>query len=123
MKGKNRLKWHLVADLACHNYGIPVYIMTMEHEFDEKKDALNRQNHNGLSLSFGVRIFEDDAFKIIPTVRKEDGEERNKIVGMVDGKLYTAVFVWRGNPEHPRFISVRRSNNAEQKSYCNEGRP
>lgn len=93
----------------------------MEHEFDDNKDALNRQKH-GLPLSFGVNIFADEAHIIIPTIRQEDSEERFKVVGMVENRLFTAVFVWRGDPEHPRFISVRRANNAEQKEYdCDEG--
>lgn len=86
----------------------------MENRFDPAKDATNRQKH-GLSLAFGDSIFSDDNHLIIPSIREIDGEERFKVVGLVDGKLYTAVFVWRG--ELPRFISVRRSNKGEQKAY------
>lgn len=86
----------------------------MPDRFDAAKDAQNREKH-GLSLSFGDQIFEDDAHLIIPTIRTEDEEERFKVVGRVGGKLFTAVFVWRG--AHPRFISVRRSNKREERSY------
>ncbi|WP_342453207.1 hypothetical protein [Jiella mangrovi] len=34
---------------------------------------------------------------------------------MVDAKCYTAVFTWRG--ETRRYISVRRSNKGEERSY------
>lgn len=89
----------------------------MEIEFDTAKDATNQAKH-GLSLAFGVRVFADPDFLILPTIRKEDEEERHKAVGMVDGKLYTAVHVWRG--ETVRFISVRRSNDSEERAYhCN----
>ena len=37
------------------------------------------------------------------------------MIGMVDGKLFTGVFVWRD--EAPRFISVRRSNDGEERAY------
>lgn len=37
------------------------------------------------------------------------------MVGMTEGKLFTGVFVWRG--EMPRFISVRRSNKGEERAY------
>ena len=86
----------------------------MKIEFDTAKDAANREKH-GLSLVFGARVFDDPEVLIIPTVRIGDEEERHKAVGMVDGKLYTAVHVWRD--EVVRLISVRRSNDSEEKVY------
>jgi uncharacterized DUF497 family protein len=86
----------------------------IQDRFDPAKDAANREKH-GLSLVFGDRIFEDDNHLIIPSVREIDGEERFKVVGIVGEKLFTGVFVWRG--ELPRFISVRRSNKGEERSY------
>jgi uncharacterized DUF497 family protein len=83
-------------------------------QFDPAKDALNRQKHK-LPQAFGLRVFEDAAHLVIPTIREVDGEIRFKVVGVVDGKLFTGVFVWRG--EVPRFISVRRSNKGEEKAY------
>jgi uncharacterized DUF497 family protein len=85
-----------------------------DSRFDRGKDIANRAKH-GLSLAFADRIFEDPAYVIIPSIRPWDGEERFKVVGMVDGKLHTAVFVWRDMT--PRFISVRRSNDGEERSY------
>ncbi len=52
---------------------------------------------------------------IIPSIREIDGEERFKVVGIVGEKLFTGVFVWRG--ELPRFISGRRSNKGEEQAY------
>jgi uncharacterized DUF497 family protein len=51
-----------------------------------------------LSLAFGDRIF-----------------ERFKVIGTVGDKLFTGVFVWR--EDLPRFISVRRSNQGEERAY------
>jgi uncharacterized DUF497 family protein len=68
-----------------------------------------------LSLAFGDRIFEDDNHLILPSIRPVDGEERFKVVGTVDEKLFTGVFVWRD--DLPRFISVRRSNQSEERAY------
>jgi uncharacterized DUF497 family protein len=82
--------------------------------FDPEKDATNRGKH-GLSLGFGDRIFEDDNHMILSSIRPIDGEERFKVIGMVGEKLFTGVFVWRG--EMPRFISVRRSNKSEERAY------
>lgn len=85
-----------------------------EDRFDPAKDAANRERHQ-LSLAFGDRIFEDDDHLIIPSIREIDGEERFKVVGIVEGKLFTGVFVRRG--DLPRFISVRRSNTGEERAY------
>lgn len=82
--------------------------------FDPVKDATNRTKHQ-LPLAFGDRIFEDENYLIIPSIREIDGEERFKVVGIVEGKLFTGVFVWRD--DLPRFISVRRSNTGEERSY------
>jgi uncharacterized protein len=86
----------------------------MEHRFDPAKDAINREKH-GLSLAFGYLVFQDAVHLIIPSIRLIDGEERFKVVRQVLEKLFTAVFVWRG--EEPRFISVRRSNKGEENAY------
>ena len=85
-----------------------------QDRFDPIKDAINREKHR-LPLIFGDRIFEDAAHLIIPSIRQIDSEERFKVVGHVDGKLFTGVFVWRG--DLPRFISVRRSNSNEAREY------
>jgi uncharacterized DUF497 family protein len=85
-----------------------------QDRFDPAKDAGNREKHR-LPLIFGDRIFEDDNHLIIPSIRDVDGEERFKVVGLVEEKLFTGVFVWRG--DLPRFISVRRSNKGEEQSY------
>ncbi|MFT8711445.1 BrnT family toxin [Komagataeibacter rhaeticus] len=86
----------------------------MESSFDPAKDAKNRDKHK-LSLAFGHEIFKDDNHLIIPSIRPEDNEERFKVVGLVGEKLFTGVFVWRD--DLPRFISVRRSNTGEERSY------
>jgi uncharacterized protein len=91
----------------------------MEFEFDPAKDDANRFKH-GLRLAFGRRVFADPEHLIVPTVRIGGEEERFKAVGLVEGKLYTAVHVWR--EETVRFISVRRSNNSEQRDYNRDTR-
>ena len=86
----------------------------MKFEFDPAKDEANRFKH-GVSLAFGARVFDDPLMALMPTIRIGDEEERWKAIGMVGGKLYTAVHVWRG--ETIRFISVRRGNDGEQRDY------
>jgi uncharacterized protein len=83
-------------------------------EFDPAKDAANRDKH-GVSLAFGIHLFDDPAHLIIPSLREIDGEERFKVVGNVDNRLWTAVYVWRGAA--CRFVSVRKSNGKEAAAY------
>ncbi len=90
----------------------------MTNRFDPTKDAVNQQKHN-LSLAFGDKIFEDSNHLILPSIRREDGEDRFKVVGQVDGQMFTGVFVLRD--DLPRFISVRRSNTNEARSYHSAG--
>ena len=86
----------------------------MDVEFDGAKDAINRDKH-GVSLAFGERVFGDADRIVIASHRPIDGEDRFKVVGAVQGKLWTAVYVMRG--EIVRFVSVRRSNNGEERAY------
>lgn len=86
----------------------------MDIEFDPAKDAANQERH-GLSLEFGERVFNDPNHVVLASIRPIDGEDRFKVVGQVAGKLYTAVHVVRG--EVVRFISVRRSNDGEERIY------
>lgn len=47
----------------------------MTNRLDPAKDAVNQVKHD-LSLAFGDAIFQDASHIVIPTVRREDGEER-----------------------------------------------
>ena len=86
----------------------------MDFDYDPAKDEINRFKHR-LPLAFGERVFEAVDHVILPSLREEDAEERYKAVGLVDGKLYTAVHVWRGDTV--RIISMRRSNASERRDY------
>ena len=83
-------------------------------EFDPAKDAINREKH-GVSLAFGARLFHDPRHFVLLTERIEDGEQRIKLFGRVDGRLWIAVYVIRNGAI--RFISVRRSNDGEGRIY------
>ena len=96
--------------LLCDSHTHPC----VEIEFDPDKDIGNLAKH-GASLAHGVQIFEDPDVLIASTIREQDGEERFKAIGMIDGRLWTAVHVYRG--QVVRFLSVRRSNSGEQGIY------
>lgn len=91
----------------------------MDFESDPAKDAINRTKHH-LPLSFGQRIFDDPFHTVTETIRLGDEEQRFKLIGEVDGKLFTAIHVWRD--DIIRFISVRRSNSSEQRDYHSNSR-
>ena len=86
----------------------------MRFEFDPAKDEANRFKH-GLRLAFAKRVFDDPDHIVLASHRPIDGEDRLKVLGLVDGRLHVAVFVWRG--ETIRLISVRRRNPGEQRDY------
>lgn len=86
----------------------------MDIEFDTAKDAANRDKH-GVSLAFGIEVFGDHDHLVLPSLRPIDGEDRFKVIGNVSGRLWTAVYVRRGAAI--RFISVRKSNDGEQRLY------
>lgn len=85
-----------------------------EDRFDPAKDAVNREKHK-LPLPLAIGFFADSNHLIIPSIREIDGEEPFKVVGFVGEKLFTGVFVWRG--DLPRFISVGRSNKGEERAH------
>lgn len=83
-------------------------------EFDRKKDAANRAKH-GYGLAQGAAIFDDPDVLVLAASREIDGETRFKAIGLIEGRIATMVYTWRG--ENLRPISVRRSNRAEERSY------
>jgi len=86
----------------------------MDIEFDPAKDAANIAKH-GVPLAFGAKVFADDNHLVLPSIRPVDGEDRFKVIGKVDGRLWTAIHVVRGDAI--RFVSVRRSNTGEERAY------
>ena len=97
----------------CKNTEIQ-YDRIMDEVSDSAKDAVNLRKY-GLSLAYGSRIFEDADHLIVSTIRKQDGEKRYKVIGIVGAKPYNGVFVWQAGS--PRFMSVRRSNKNEERAY------
>jgi uncharacterized DUF497 family protein len=82
-------------------------------EFDPAKDARNQKRH-GLSLMVAESF--DWASEPVVAAKTVRGEPRSKILAMVDGDLYAAIFVIRG--ARPRVISVRRASRRERREYA-----
>lgn len=85
----------------------------MEIEFDPSKDESNRAKH-GLSLNLALLLDWNTAVTK-PDARHDYGEQRMIGYGVIDRRLYCAVFVERGGKI--RVISLRKANKREFKRY------
>ncbi len=85
-----------------------------DFEWDDAKAEANLVKHR-VRFEVAVAVFTDPLHVLIDTARAEDGEDRQKAVGIVQGRLLTVVFVMRGGA--CRVISARRSNAGEERSY------
>ena len=86
----------------------------LEFEWDDGKAEANEAKH-GVTFAFASRVFLDEDRLELDASRPQEGEQRSKTVGMIDGRIYTVVFTWRGKVR--RLISARRSNGREERAY------
>ena len=86
----------------------------MDFEWDEEKNAINQEKHN-IPFKVAVILFKDN--KALTKRSQIDGTdaERYLRISMLDGKLVTTVFTYRG--ESVRIISIRRARDAEEREY------
>ena len=86
----------------------------MKFECDLDKSATNKAKH-GIDFEEAQRIWDNAVFEI-PSRHEE--EARSLLVGLIDGKHWTAVVTRR--QEAIRIISCRRSRNEEDSWYANK---
>ena len=77
-------------------------------EFDATKSESNRTKH-GIDFVEGQTLWSDPMLLEIPA--KTDDEPRYVVIGLVDGKHWSAVITYRG--ANIRLISVRRARTEE----------
>jgi uncharacterized DUF497 family protein len=85
-------------------------------EWDEDKNRLNKEQHEGLGFEDAQYVFTDPE-RLERFDRSENntsGEERWQTLGKVGG-VYFVVYTERGNKK--RLISARAANKRERKSY------
>ena len=85
-------------------------------EFDEAKSARNRAKRG-----IGFERFADiDAHTAVTKsdTRRNYGEERLRVMGLIEGRLYMAIVTPRG--DRIRVISLRRRNRREVLTYAQE---
>ena len=81
-------------------------------EFDVAKSKSNRAKH-GIDFVAAQSLWEDPMLLEIPA--KTDDEPRWLVIGLVDGKHWSAVVTYRGT--NIRLISVRRARAEEVALY------
>lgn len=81
-------------------------------EFDPAKSAVNLNKH-GIDFVEAQAIWQDTDF--IEVNARSDDESRSLVVGLIEGKYWSAIVTYRG--EAVRIISVRRSRDSEVALY------
>ncbi|MBP7212442.1 BrnT family toxin, partial [bacterium] len=77
-------------------------------EFDVSKSEFNRTKH-GVDFVEAQRLWDDPMLLEIPA--KTDDEPQYLVIGLIDGKHWSAVITYRG--VNIRLISVRRARTEE----------
>ena len=81
-------------------------------EFDAQKSESNRTKH-GIDFVEAQGLWNDPMLLEIPA--RTDDEPRYLLIGLIDGKHWSAVITYRG--ESIRLISVRRARTEEVVLY------
>lgn len=81
-------------------------------EFDEAKGQANLQKH-GINFIDAQALWDDSRLLEIPA--KTEDEPRYLMIGLINGKHWSAVITYRGL--NVRLISVRRSRTEEVALY------
>ena len=84
----------------------------MDFEYDERKSLSNLEKH-GIDFVDAQVLWSDR--DLLEIQARTDDELRYLAIGLIDSKLWSAVFTYRG--EIVRIISVRRSREKEVVLY------
>ena len=94
----------------------------MRWSWDPNKDRINRRKH-GLGFATALRVF-SDPFAMSEQDRIEDGEERWRTIGLIEGATVVLVaHIFREDPDGTatiRIISARRATSQERRRYEEE---
>ena len=90
------------------------YLIEMEFEWDDVKNNACFERR-GFDFAYAVRAF-FDPHRIVKQDRRRDyGEERYQMLGMIDGRVYVVVYTVRGSAI--RIISARKASGKEVGNY------
>lgn len=85
-----------------------------DFEWDDAKAAGNLAKH-GVPFTYATRVFLDPQAVDIDVSRFGDGETRRKVIGAIEGRIFSVVYT--GREDSIRLISVRRCNAKEERLY------
>jgi hypothetical protein len=86
----------------------------MEFEWDAEKASRNLEKH-GVLFKHAASVFLDPARADAEDERRNYGEQRRLVFGMIDGELFAVVYTLRGSMI--RLISARKANDRERMKY------
>jgi len=86
----------------------------MEFEFDPRKSESNKRKH-GIDFIEGQMLWDDLERLELPA--KTVGEQRYMLIGKIEGKYWSAIFMTRDRKT--RIISIRHSRIKEIEAYEN----
>ena len=85
----------------------------MQFEFDSRRSKKNQEKH-GIDFVEAQKLWEDEDRLEIGA--RSDDEPRLALIAMIEGKLWSAFFTYRGE-QRVRLISVRRAREKGEQLY------
>ncbi len=110
---------HYLADRQIDNYRPMAYNMLMEFEWNEKKSEACFENR-GFDFNYATRVFSDRNKISFRDRRRDYGEDRYQVLGMIEERVYVVVYTMRGSIF--RIVSARKANLREVKRHDQNAR-
>jgi len=92
------------------------YTAAMNFEWDEAKSDLCFRER-GFDFAYAAQVFFDPDRMVQADTRYSYGEERYRVIGMIEQRLFVVVYTPR--PDAMRIISARKANQREVTYYEN----
>ena len=86
----------------------------MEFEWDDAKSD-SCFERRGFDFAYAVRAFFDPQRLVFPDTRRDYGEDRFRLIGVIDGRAFVVVYTMRGSAV--RIISARKASRKEVAEY------
>ncbi len=90
------------------------YTIRMEFEWDDAKSTACF-TRRGFDFAYAVRAFFDPRRIVVQDRRRDYGEDRYRLLGMIDGRAYVVIYTVRTSVI--RIISARKANRREIANY------
>jgi len=95
------------------------YMLGVEFEWDDAKSNACFERR-GFDFAYAVRAFLDPRRMVVKDRRRDYGEDRYRLLGMIDGRAYVVVYTTRRSAI--RIISARKANRKEVADYEHDAR-